>query len=294
MSHSHVHNHSHSHDGSLVKALIVTLALVLIKIAGAYWGHSLALGADAAHSLGDVGSLGLAVYADRQSRRPPSPRFSFGWGRIEILAGLVNALLLWILAGGMIWEAINQWSMPIRANSAIMAIFATLALLINGILAWDFREAKDYNHKSTLLHLLADAAGSLGVLIGAIALQFTGWSPINPLVTILIAILMLWGSWNIIRDTVLILLEATPHTLPLVEITRSMETVLGVDHVHDLHVWIVGSKQPALACHIALDINAPPPQEILCNLHELLICYGIDHSTIQFETPDEIHDEPSW
>lgn len=291
---SHTHPHAHGTSGRFTVALIVTIGLVVLKAIGAWAGHSLALGADAAHSLGDVGALGLAWYADRQQRRPPTPALTFGWGRVEILAGLVNALVLWGLAGAMAWRAVGQWTHPAIANPGIMAGASALALIINGVLAWLFRDPTDLNQRSTAWHLLTDAAGSLSVLVGAGILAVTGWEPINAVVTWGIAALMFWGPWSIIRDTLRILLEATPPAVPLGEITAHMESVPGVTKVHDLHVWAVGSQQWALASHVTLTADAPPAQDVLCHLHDVLSAQGINHCTIQIETAAEAHPHPPW
>lgn len=288
------HTHIPAAPNRFAAAFAVTAGLVALKAFGAWAGHSLALGADAAHSLGDVGALGLAWYADRQRHRPPTAALTFGWGRVEILAGLLNALVLWGLAGALGWTAIRQWNLPAPASAGIMAVASIISLVVNGVLAWGFQDAQDVNRRSTLWHLLTDAAGSLGVLVGAGILAATGWQPINAVVTLAIAILMVWGPWSIIRDTLRILLEATPAEVPIADITKRMEAVPGVARVHDLHVWAVGSQQWALACHVEIAESPPSAQTVLCDLHECLAEYGIDHTTIQLETAAEAHAEPPW
>ena len=266
---------------------------MIVKALGASWGHSLALGADAAHSLGDLGALGLSWYADRQRHRPPMAHFTFGWGRLEVLAGLANALLLWGFAVGLGWDALHNWQQP-AANALIMAGTAGLSVVANGLLAWGFRDAQDLNRRSTLGHLATDSAGSLGILCAAAVLWRTGWTPVNALVTLCIAALMVWAGWGVVRDTLRVLLEAAPAGLPLAEIAARMAAVPGVDALHDLHVWTVSSASPALACHITLSASAPPAQDVLCRLHDVLVPYGIMHSTIQVETGPEAHAEPPW
>lgn len=290
---SHSHASPSDSRGAFTRAVAVEVALVIIKALGAWWGHSLALGADAGHSVGDVGALGLAAYADRKRRQPPTQQLTFGWGRLEVLMGLLNALLLWGLAGGMSWQAIAHWQQP-TANAFIMAVAATLSLVTNGVLAWGFRDAHDLNARSTLWHLATDSAGSFAVLLAAGVLQYTGWTPINAVVTLVIAALMVWGGWGVVRDTVSVLLEAAPATLRTEDLTRTLEAVSGVNRIHDLHVWAVSSDQPALACHVTLDADAPPAQDVLCQLHDVLAEQGIDHSTIQIETAEEAHVEPPW
>lgn len=297
MGYPHVDAHRHapppSASQAFRRAVAVTIALIVVKGLGAWWGLSLALGADAGHSLGDVGSLAMAAYADRHRHQPPTNHLTFGWGRLEVLMGLANALVLWGLAAAMVWGAVQYWQQP-AANALIMAGAAVLSLGANAMLAWSFRAAGDLNRRSTFWHLATDSAGSFGVLVAAGLLEITGWTPINALVTLLIAALMFWGGWGVVRDTVRILLEAAPAGYPIAELTATLEGVKGVDRVHDLHVWTVSSDQPALACHVTLRPGAPPAQDVLCRLHDVLAARGIDHSTIQIETATEVHAEPAW
>lgn len=286
----------HRHGQSLSQAVAVTALLVLIKAVGAVAAHSLALAADAAHSLGDIAALGLAWYADKQQERPPTEQFSFGWGRMEVLVGLLNALALWLLAVLFLWQAWGEWLHPVRVNAPLMAAAAAIALLINAALAWRFRDAHDFNRQSAFWHLLADAAGSLGVVVAALVVATTGWMPVNALVTVGIALLMVWGGFGVIRDTLHVLLEAAPSAVPVGTLTARFEAVGGVDRVHDLHIWRVGSQQVALACHVELDEAAfeTSSQDILCQLHDLAAEYGIEHTTIQIESAGESHQEPAW
>ncbi len=292
----HGHSHSNANSSAFKIAFIVTILLVILKAFGGIWADSLALQADAVHSLSDVAALGLAWYADRIQRRPPSPGMSFGWGRTEVLIGLLNAVVLWILAAVFLWQAWFQWRHPVFANAALMAVTAILALITNALLAAAFSHADDFNRRSTFWHLLTDAAGSAGVLIAALVLGLLGWARINSVMTVVIAVLMVWGSWGIIRDTLRVLLESTPAGVSLESITQSLEAVPGVDRIHDLHVWTVGSHQLALACHATMTASTPvsASQDILCQLHDILGTYDIHHTTIQMETANEVHDEPDW
>lgn len=293
---NHEHSHSDAHSAAFKFAFIATILLVVVKAIGGFWAQSLALQADAVHSLSDVAALGLAWYADRIQRRPPSHQMSFGWGRTEVLIGLVNAVVLWILAAVFIGQAWHQWLHPVAANAPIMAITASLAVITNALLARTFSDADDFNRKSTFWHLLSDAAGSAGVLVAAAVLGVFGWAPINSVMTVAIAILMVWGSWGIIRDTLRVLLESTPVGVSLEAITQSLEEVSGVERIHDLHIWTVGSHQLALACHVTMTPATPisESQDLLCQLHDLLATYDIHHTTIQMETAREMHNEPDW
>jgi cobalt-zinc-cadmium efflux system protein len=290
---------SHTHHASgrvFLEAFLATVALVAIKAIGAYVGHSLALAADAAHSLGDVAALGLGWYAERQLMRPPTVHLTFGWGRIEVLVGLVNAVVLWILAAILGWEAWRQWFYPSLASPPIMAGAAALALLVNLVLAWRFRVRQNLNQDSIFWHLTSDGLGSLGVLVAAAVITATGFQGASSLVTFAIALLIVWGAWGVVRGTLRVLLEATPAWLPLDDVLAALAEVPGVVRVHDLHVWSVGSQQAALACHVQVDESraAGAGQDLLCELHDLLASFGIEHTTIQVETASEVHSEPSW
>ncbi|MCY0879181.1 MAG: cation diffusion facilitator family transporter [Firmicutes bacterium] len=286
-------HHPHSHQ-SLGVALAATAALLVVKALGALFSHSLALAGDAAHSLGDTGALALALFADRQKFRPPTRQLSFGWGRVEILVALVNALVLWMMAGGLTVEAVRQWQHPGHVNSHIMLGVAVLSLVVNVALLRSVPRHEDMNHRATWWHLVSDVSSSLSVLLASLILLFTGWGPVNALAALVIAALIVLGAWGIIRDAIHILLEATPPEIDVDRLIGEIESVPGVEHVHDLHLWTIGSRQWALACHVSLGEAAGTPQAVLCTLHDIMASYGVHHTTIQLETADEGHPEPSW
>jgi cobalt-zinc-cadmium efflux system protein len=274
-------------------ALAVTLTLVALKAAAGTWGHSLAVVADAGHSLGDAGAMGLAWYADARSRRQPAAAFTFGGGRAEVLMGLANALLLWVLAGALSWQAWHSWTAG-GALPGLMAAAALASLAANGLMTWAFRHPGTLNAASVARHVAADGAASLGVLLAAAVLWATGWTPVNAVATLVIAALMVWSGWGVVRDAVRVLMEAAPRELALDHLVAAMTAVEGVDEVHDLHVWTVGSQQPALACHIRIGGGGPDPDAVLCALHDVLAGYGIHHSTIQIDRAADPHPEPAW
>lgn len=184
------------------------------------------LGADAAHSRGvwaRWGWLGMPI-ASGAGHRPPTLHLA---GGLEVLAGLTNAPLLWVMAGALGWDALQHWQQP-AANAGIMAVAAGVSLIANGVLAWGFRDPQDINRRSALWHLATDSAGSLGVLLAAAVLWRTGWSPVNAVVPLVIAVLMGWGGWGVVRDTVRVLLEAAPASIPLAQIAAQMAAVPGV------------------------------------------------------------------
>ncbi|MCY0898718.1 MAG: cation diffusion facilitator family transporter [Firmicutes bacterium] len=288
------HQHAETID-PFVPALVVTGALVLIKVVGAILAHSLALAADAVHSLGDTGALALALYADRQKRRPPTLQFTFGWGRVEVLVALLNALVLWIIAGGLATEAIRDWIHPPTADSGLMLVVAALGMGVNFALLRRVHREHDLNQQATWWHLLSDILSSLSVLVAALVLMLTGWRAANAAATLVIAVLIVVSAWGVIREAVGVLLEATPHDIAVDRLILDMESVPGVHRVHDLHLWAIGSHQWALSCHVSLnEAENVSPQTILCELHDRIQAYGVQHTTIQLETADEGHPEPAW
>jgi cobalt-zinc-cadmium efflux system protein len=261
---------------------------------GAWRSHSLALWADAGHTLTDLAAIGLSWYAFRQLRRPPTARMSFGFARIEVLVAFANALLLAAVAITLVAESVVQWRHPVVSNPSLMMLTAAIALGIYGGLVLGFHHQDNLNLYGTWLHLLSDAASSLAVLVGGALLAITHWMPINPLLTILIAAAMIVSTGRILREGLGILMEATPPGIEPTAITEVLQAVDGVERIHDLHIWRIGSGQTALACHVGVGPRwaGHDPQILLCELHDALESIGINHVTIQLEHGEETHHEP--
>ena len=298
MSHpSHLHSHRpESSDFQLPLTFWVTAGLIVLLSVGAWWSHSLALWADAGHALTDLAAVALSWYAFRQVRRPPTDRMSFGFARIEVLVAFLNGVLLMAVASGLAVDAVHQWHHPVASNSTLMMATAAAALLVYGGLALRFHHHDNLNLFGTWIHLLSDAASSLAVLLGGAILAISGWNGINPLLTILIAIAMVLSTWRILREALGILMEATPPDVEPSSIVRALEAVEGVERIHDLHIWRIGSGQTALACHVGVDpewkTKGQDPQVLLCQIHDALDTIGINHVTIQLEHGNEMHHEP--
>ncbi len=293
--HSHLHSHRpEGSDAGLPLTFWATVALVGLLSLGAWQAHSLALWADAGHTLTDVAAIGLSWYAFRQLRRVPTERMSFGFARIEVLVAFFNGVLLIAVAAGLGIGAFEQWHHPVVSNTTLMMATALVVLIAYGALALRFRHHDNLNLYGTWLHLLSDAASSLAVLVGGAILALTGWSIINPVLAILIALAMVLSTWRIIQEAFGILMEATPpHVNPSV-ITRTLQSVDGVERIHDLHIWRIGSGQTALACHVSVGPTwqGQDPQILLCQLHDVLEGLDINHVTIQLEHGPEVHHEP--
>ncbi|MFA6956819.1 MAG: cation diffusion facilitator family transporter [Thermoanaerobaculia bacterium] len=296
-----MHDHTHSHPGiddradsharstrrKLTVSTIATVGFVAFELAAGIRANSLAIVGDAFHNLTDGLVLALALVAVILSRRPASGRKSFGYQRAGILAAFVNGALLLAFTVFYFVEAVGRARAPEPVDSGIMLVVAAIAIVFNGgIAAWLHRGAGgDINIRSAILHQVADALGSLGVLIAAIGIRITGISSFDSFVSLAIGVLILWTSWGILRETVNLLLEGTPQGIDPDEIARSLAAEEGVFGVHHLHVWALGPSSPALSCHLLLgDVHLRDTAEILARVNAMLARrWGIVHTTIQLE-----------
>jgi len=285
----------HSHDRATAAArsrlvlaltLALTCAFMLVELVAGFWTGSLALLADAGHMLTDVGALGLALFATWIAARPPTPAKTYGYYRAEILAALVNALLLLVVSGAILSEAWRRWSMPSPVLAGPMAIVALGGLGVNLTCARLLHHgaAHSLNVRAAYLEVMSDALSSLATLAAAGIVLLTGWTGADPLAGIAIALLIVPRTWSLLKQAVNVLLEGTPPHLELGEIEGAMRAVAGVRHVHDLHVWTLTSGREAMSAHVTVE-DVRESERLLETLHALLHArFGIDHTTIQLET----------
>lgn len=269
----------------LLATLLLTGSFMIVELAGALWTGSLALAADAGHMLADVGGLGLALFAIWAAARPPTPAKTFGYLRAEILAALVNALVLLVVAGAILYEASQRIQAPRDVLGGPMLAIAALGLGVNLAGAWLLRRGArtSLNVRGAYLEVLSDAISSLGVLLAAGVILAVGWTVIDPLVSGAIALFILQRTWGLLSEAVNVLLEGTPPHLALEEIEEAMRQVSGVRQVHDLHVWTLTSGREAMSAHVMVD-DLGESERILDELHAVLHArFGIDHTTIQIE-----------
>jgi cobalt-zinc-cadmium efflux system protein len=273
-------------SGRLVATLVLTVAFLFVEVAGAFWSGSLALLADAGHMLTDAASLGLALFAIWVAARPPTPAKTYGYYRAEILAALVNALVLLVVAGWILVEAYRRLLAPPEVFGGPMLVVALVGLAANVACAVLLHAdaAASLNVRAAYLHILGDALGSIGVMVAALVVLATGWALADPLASVAIAVVILPRTWALLRQAVNVLLEGTPPHLDLAEIEAAMRRVPGVRRVHDLHVWTLTSGREAMSAHVVVeDVGAS--DRLLGALHEVLHArFGIDHTTIQLET----------
>jgi cobalt-zinc-cadmium efflux system protein len=267
-------------------SLLATLAYVALMFVAGLRAHSLALLSEAGHNFSDFLALLLSFVAVYLQSRPADSSKTFGYQRAGVLAAFLNAATLIVISIWIAIEAVHRLSMPVAVQPRLMMIVAAAGVLMNGVIAallWGV--ARDVNLRSAFIHMAGDTLSTAAVIAGGVGILLTGQNWIDPALSLIIAALILWTSFGIIRETLNILLEGTPHGISLPDIRAGMEAVEGVVNVHDLHVWSLGSNSSALACHVTIaDI---PPSESACILlrvnHLLREHFHIAHTTIQFE-----------
>ena len=269
----------------LALTLTLTCAFMLVELIAAFWTGSLALLADAGHMLTDAGALGLALFATWIAARPPTPAKTYGYYRAEILAALLNALVLLIVAGAILVEAWRRWHTPGPVQAGPMAAVAAGGLGVNLVCAWLLHHgaAHSLNVRAAYLEVMSDALSSLATLLAAGVVLLTGWTAADPLAGVTIALLIVPRTWSLLKQAVNVLLEGTPPHLELAEIETAICAVPGVRRVHDLHVWTLTSGREAMSAHVVVD-DVRESERLLAALHALLHArFGIDHTTIQLE-----------
>jgi cobalt-zinc-cadmium efflux system protein len=274
--------------GRLVAVFLVTLAILLVEAAGGLLTGSLALLADAGHMLTDVAGIGLALLAIWFAARPATPERTFGHYRFEILAAVVNAVLLFGVAVAVLVEAWHRLTDPPEIASGWMLAVATLALAANATSAWLLRhgQAESLNLRGAYLEVLGDLLGSAAVVVAAVVIRVTGFRAADALASALIGVLILPRTWRLLRDAVDVLLEATPKGVDLAAVRRHILEAPGVADCHDLHVWTITSGMDVVSAHVVLE----PDTDGAAVLHWLSACLGdhfdIEHSTFQLEQPE--------
>jgi cobalt-zinc-cadmium efflux system protein len=292
--HHHGHAHHHAHDlsnarlGGILKiSTIVTLLYVALALAAGYYGRSLALVSEGWHNFSDALSLLLSWLAVYLQSRPPDAVKTFGYHRSAVLAAFVNAVTLLGLSLYIFHEAYLRLLQPATVNAPVMFGVAFVGLAMNGgISAALYRASRDdINIRSSFIHMAGDALGSVGILLGAVAIHFTNIPAIDPVLSILIGGLIIWTAWDIVRESLNILLEGLPRDLTLEQVIGEVRGVAGVLDVHDLHIWTLGPRMLACSCHIRIaDIPPSESGEILRRVNHVLgEHFEIRHTTIQFE-----------
>ena len=290
-THSHAAPHSHSGGSSRVLqfSLVVTFGYIVLLVITGVRAHSLALLSEAGHNVSDFLALLLSLAAVYIQARPASTRRSFGYSRAGVLAAFINAMTLIAVAFYIFYEAGRRLVTPEQVHPSTIIWAAGAGVLINGVIsALLYRGSHDINIRGAFVHMLGDALSTAAVIVGGWAILVTGQNWIDPALSFGIGVMILWSSYGIIRETLNILLEGTPHGIDPRVLAADMKTIAGVNDIHDLHVWSIGSGVTALSCHISIaDIPPSESDAILRNVQERLRTqFHIDHTTIQFEHAD--------
>ncbi len=300
MTHHHGHEHHHAHhhpvepdrlNRAFYLGILLNLLFVVAESAAGFATGSLALLTDAGHNLGDVGSLALSLLAFRLARIQPNRRFSYGYGKFTVLASLINALMLFVVVGGIGYEAIRRLSQPPPLPGLTVAVVAAAGIVVNGLSAWLFHRdrEKDLNVKGAYLHLAADALVSAGVVVAGLGMYWAGWRWLDPAISFVILVVIVWSTWGLLRESFTLSLDAVPQTLDLEKIRAAALGIEGVKGIHHLHVWAMSTTENSLTAHLVLDDGLSVNQALSVKKqfrHELEHL-NIRHATLETERESE-------
>lgn len=303
-SHGHGHDHAHGighhHHGpnnkkGLTIALLITAGIMILEFFGGLLTNSLALLSDSGHMLSDSAALALSLVAMWFAVKPAAPNKTYGFYRFEILAALFNGATLFVIAGFIIWEAYERLLNPPAVSSGSMMIIAAIGLLANLGSAWVLMRKGDVkdniNVRSAYLHVLGDALGSVGAIIAGLLMLAFSWYVADPIISVVVALLILKSAWGVIKHAIHILMEGTPVTIDCEDVKQSLLQINGVRDVHDLHVWTITSGLDSLSCHLLIDDEADSQSILQQAIHLIERKYKIMHTTIQVETSSLRHGE---
>lgn len=295
--HNHEHTHSHSHLGhhhhgpnnkaGLLIALIITAGIMVLEFAGGLITNSLALLSDSGHMLSDTAALALSLAAMWFAARPSSPNRTYGFHRFEILAALLNGITLFVIAAFIIAEAVKRFGEPPTVASGPMMIIAVIGLAANIASAWFLMRKGDVkdnlNVRSAYLHVIGDAIGSVGAIIAGILMSLFSWYIADPIISVVVALLILKSAWGIIKSTVHILMEGTPLSVNAEQVNKVLLGIEGVKEVHDLHVWTITSGLDSLSCHLTVEDHVDCQIVLQEAIQHIAEKFQIEHTTIQIE-----------
>ena len=284
--HDHGHGHAHHrHGDGLLWGVGLTLGFALLEGAGGWWAQSLALMGDAGHMVSDATALAMAAFAARIARRPPSARHSYGLGRAEVVAALVNSLFMVAVVTMIAVAAVDRLSRPVPVQGGVVLTIALAGLFVNILVAWILsRGERTLNTRAALLHVLGDALASVAALIAGAVIYFTGWTPIDPILSLFISALILLSALRLLREALHVIMEGVPPYLKLQDVGQAMAGVEGVTSVHDLHIWTLSSGNVALSAHVVIPSLEQWDHVLFAMRWMLRERYGIDHITLQPES----------
>ncbi len=289
MAHSHTHEHAPTNFGkAFAIGVTLNISYVVVGVIFGNLAHSLALVADAWHNLGDVLGLLLAWGAGVLARRNPTMRRTYGFRRTSILAALVNAVVLLIAVGGIAWEAVQRIANPTPIADLTVMVVAAIGILVNGLTAWLFMsgQKEDLNIRGAFMHMASDAVLSLGVVIAATVIRFTGWSWLDPAMSLVLVAVITVGTWGLLREATNLALDGVPDGVDAHKVESYLATLPGVNNVHDLHIWGMSTTETALTVHLVKSearIDDAFLSHVCSTLHD---DFGIEHATLQLENGD--------
>lgn len=283
--HTHQHGIPDNHGRAFVVAILLNTVFVGVEFFYGFIANSTALMADAGHNLSDVLGLLLAWGAAILSRRKPNKRYTYGLRSTSILAALANAVILLVACVAIAWEAVHRFQFPPDVASLTVTVVAGIGIIINSISALLFVKGSkgDLNIRGAYLHMMADAIVSLGVVLAGIAMMYTGWFWLDPVISLLIVVIIIISTWGLLRDSLRLALSAVPANIDVSEVEKYLRLLPGVKDVHDLHIWGMSTTEGALSAHLVIPDGYPGDDfmdDITCTLKSQ---FSIQHSTLQME-----------
>ena len=291
-NHEHQHGHSHNHNHNAnKKALTISFILIagfmFVEFVGGYLTNSLALISDAGHMLSDAVALGLSLSALIFGAKAATPSKTYGYKRFEILAALLNGIVLVLLAIFICKEAIERLSAPPHVIGQGMMIISIIGLVINIIVAWILHSQgstkENLNIRSAFLHVIGDLLGSVGAIIAAVLIMLFGWYIADPIASMIVSLLVLYSGWNVLKESINILMEAKPTNIDFEKVTEFLMSIDGVEDIHDLHIWMITSEFTSMTVHLHVKENTDRDLVLEQARHIMQEKYGIKHVTIQIE-----------
>lgn len=287
--HAHAHHAGHAHVNNERRvgwAAILTATYMLAEVAGGLMAGSLALLADAGHMLADAASLALAWAAFRIARRPSDWQRTYGFHRFQVIAAYTNGITLIFIGAAVLWEALNRWQEPVAVLGGPMLLIASLGLIVNiaAYLALHGAERDNLNIRGAMLHVLGDLAGSAAAIVAALVILWTGWTPIDVLLSALVALLILRSAWGVVAESGRILIEAAPKGLDVRALARDLEaSIPGLEDVHHVHAWSLTEARPMVTLHAKIGDERDAYRIVSAVKQHLKLRYGVVHATVEIE-----------
>lgn len=288
--HSHEHHHHGGSSGRLMISLLLTLSFAAVEAIGGWWSGSLALLGDAGHMFTDSAALVIALVAAIMMQRPPSDRLTYGHGRIEVIAAIVNSVFMLLIVAGIVIEAIDRFRNPGAIDAASVMLIGGVGLIVNVFVALVLSgDSHNLNTRAALLHVIGDLLGSVAAIVSGVVIYFWGWLPADPIVSIFICSLIVVSSFRLLREATNIIMEGVPGHLDLREVGEAMAGGNeAVRSVHDLHIWTLSSGHIALSAHVVISEMEQWPTVLQAEQQLLQTRFGISHATLQPEIAQEV------